>query len=78
MPYKKSCKLNLQLFVFFSVKGVRLSISEIGVSTLNVHCALTVNADYCNLDVKVCYLAVIGIFEFLESAVLDNNGGLYV
>ena len=43
-----------------------------------MHCTFTVNAYYGNLYVELGYVAVIGILEFLESAVLDNNGGLYV
>ena len=66
MPYKKSCKLNLQLFVFYSVKGVRLSINEVGVSTINVHCALTACADERYLDIELSYVAVIGILKSLR------------
>ena len=38
-----------------------------------MHCTLAVNAYYGNLYVELGYVAVIGIFEFLESAVLYNK-----
>ena len=57
---------------------MRLSINEVGVSTINVHCALTVNADERYLDIELSYVAVIGILKFLKVAVLDNYGCLDV
>ena len=55
---------------------MRLSINEVGVSTINVHCALTAYADERYLDIELSYVAVIGILEFLKVAVLDNYGSL--
>ena len=57
---------------------MRLSINEVGVSTINVHCALTAYADERYLDIELSYVAVIGILEFLKVAVLDNYGCLDV